>query len=187
VIRAVDDATGWILDHGYHNVIVEINNECDQHYVNEILRPERVHELIARVRKMECAGLHLLTSTSYSGPLPKQNVVTNADFILVHSNGVKSPARITDSIRKIRAMCEKTKPIVFNEDDNYNFDQPANNFVAAISEHASWGYFDYRRKDEAFNEGFQSVPADWTIGSERKRGFFQLVSQMTGEAAADNN
>jgi hypothetical protein len=180
VTRAVDNATGWILDHGYRNVIVEINNECDQHYVNEILRPECVHELVARVRHIERNGFHLLASTSYSGPLPKENVVTNADFILVHGNGVKVPARIAESVRKIRAMCgEKPKPIVFNEDDNYNFEQPTNNFVAAVNEHASWGYFDYRRKGENFNEGFQSVPADWRINSERKRGFFRLVSEMT--------
>ena len=184
VIHAVENATVWVLDHGYRNVIAEINNECDQHYVNEILRPERVHELILSVQKNQRGGFHLLASTSCSGPLPKANVATNADFILVHGNGVrKNPARITDSVRKIRAMCEKPKPIVFNEDDNYDFDQPTNNFVAAVSEHASWGYFDYRRKDEKFNEGFQSVPADWTINSERKRSFFRLLSEITGESS----
>jgi len=186
VIRAVDNATDWVLDHGYRNVIVEINNECDQHYVNDILRPERVHELVARVRNTDRNGFHLLASTSYSGPSPTENVVTNADFILVHGNGVKNPDRIGESIRKIRAMCEKPKPILFNEDDNYNFDQPTNNFMAAVGEHASWGYFDYRRKGESFNEGFQSVPADWTIDSNRKRAFFQLVSEMAGtNSAAD--
>ena len=183
VLRAVDSATDWVLDHGYRNVIVEINNECDQHYVNEVLRPERVHELILRVQKNQRGGFHLRVSTSYSGPLPKLNVATNADFILVHANGVrKNPGRITESIRKIRAMLgNQPKPIVFNEDDNYNFDQPTNNFVAAVSEHTSWGYFDYRRKGENLNEGFQSVPGDWLIGSERKRAFFQMVSEITGE------
>ena len=186
ILNAVDNATGWILGHGYRNVMVEINNECDQHYVNEILRPERVYELIARVRHIERDGFHLLASTSYGGPLPKENVVTNADFILVHGNGVKVPARIAESVRKIRAMCgEKPKPIVFNEDDNYNFEQPTNNFVAAVNEHASWGYFDYRRKGENFNEGFQSVPADWTINSERKRDFFQLLSKITGDPVGE--
>jgi hypothetical protein len=187
VIRAVDNATGWVLDHGYRNVVIEINNECDQHYVNEILRPERVHELVARVRQTERGGFHLLASTSFSGPLPKENVVTNADFILVHGNGVKNPVRITDLILKIRAMCgDKPKPILFNEDDNYNFDQPTNNFVAAVSEHASWGYFDYRRKGEGFNEGFQCVPTDWKIGSDRKRKFFHLLLDMTGKSSVED-
>jgi hypothetical protein len=57
VLRAVDEATNWILKHGYRNVLVEIDNECDQHYVNEILRPERVDELIARVKKIEWNGV----------------------------------------------------------------------------------------------------------------------------------
>jgi hypothetical protein len=29
-------------------------------------------------------------------------------------------------------------------------------------------------------DGFQSVPADWTIDSQRKRDFFSLVSAITG-------
>jgi hypothetical protein len=186
VLTSVDNATGWVLDHGYHNVIVEINNECDQHYTNAILRPERVHELIARVRHTERNGFHLLASTSYGGPLPKENVVTNADFILVHGNSVKAPAFIATSVRKIRAMCgDEPKPIVFNEDDHYNFDQRTNDFTAAIREHASWGYFDYRRKGENFPEGFQSMPADWGIHSDRKRDFFRLVSEMSGEPSTE--
>jgi hypothetical protein len=185
VIRAVDGATNWLLDHGYRNVMVEINNECDQHYVNAILQPERVHELIARVQKNQRNGFHLLASASYSGPMPKQNVATNADFILVHGNGVrKDSARIADSIQKIRGMCDRPKPIVFNEDDNYDFDQPTNNFVAAVSAHASWGFFDYRRKGEHFNEGFQSVPVDWAMDSDRKREFFNLISAMATTNAA---
>jgi len=187
VIRAVDNATDWILDHGYRNVIIEINNECDQHYVNAILQPPRVHELIARVQKNQRNGFHLLASTSYSGPLPGENVLTNADFILVHGNGVKNPERLTDAIHKIRTLGEPPKPILFNEDDHYDFNQRTNHFVAAVSEHASWGYFDYRRKGESFNEGFQSVPADWAIGSGRKRAFFQLVCQMAGTNATAIN
>ncbi len=46
VIRAVDGATRWILEGGWENVLVEINNECNVKYDHAILRPERVHELI---------------------------------------------------------------------------------------------------------------------------------------------
>jgi hypothetical protein len=28
--------------------------------------------------------------------------------------------------------------------------------------------------------GFQSVPVDWGINSERKKGFFNLVKEITG-------
>ena len=70
-------------------------------------------------------------------------------------------------------------PILFNEDDHFLFDRPENNFVAAIDMYASWGYFDFRMKDEKFVDGYQSVPVDWTINSERKRGFFQLLQKIT--------
>ena len=44
-------------------------------------------------------------------------------------------------------------PVLFNEDDHYGFDQPTNNMVAAIQAFASWGYFDYRRDGEPFEDG----------------------------------
>jgi len=70
------------------------------------------------------------------------------------------------------------KPIVFNEDDHSDFDKPSNNFISATSAFASWGYFDYRMKDEDFNEGYQSVPVNWGISSARKKGFFDLVEKI---------
>jgi hypothetical protein len=72
-------------------------------------------------------------------------------------------------------------PILFNEDDHFDFDKPANNFTAAVGEFASWGYFDFRMKGEGFDEGYQSVPVNWKTSSERKTGFFKLLSEITGE------
>ena len=54
------------------------------------------------------------------------------------------------------------------------------NFVAAIDAHVSWGWFDYRRKGEGMNDGYQSPPVNWGISSERKRGFFRLLTEITG-------
>ena len=53
-------------------------------------------------------------------------------------------------------------------------------FIAAVSEHVSWGWFDYRRKGEGFGEGYQSPPVNWGISSDRKRGFFKLLAEITG-------
>jgi hypothetical protein len=72
-------------------------------------------------------------------------------------------------------------PILFNEDDHFDFDTPVCNFTAAVSEYASWGYFDYRMKGERFDDGYQSVPVNWGISSPRKKAFFNLLSQITGE------
>jgi hypothetical protein len=111
-------------------------------------------------------------------------VVRISDFLLLHGNGVAQPERIAEMVRQTRAVSGYTpKPILFNEDDHFNFDQPTNNFVAAVSEHASWGYFDYRMKGEGFDEGYQSVPVNWGISSARKRGFFGLLDEIMGAAA----
>ena len=179
VLRAVDTATQWLFDRGYQNVLVEINNECNVRYDHDILKPERVHELIDRVRSITRNGHRFLAGTSYGGgTLPRENVVRAADFLLIHGNGVSDPARIGEMVRKTRAVPGNSpKPILFNEDDHFNFDQPKNNFLAALGEHASWGYFDPGTNN--YSDGFQSPPVDWGLNTERKRAFFQLVAEIT--------
>jgi len=181
VVRAVDNVTRWILEHNYCHVLVELNNECNGKYDHAILKPDRVHELIERVKRTERNGRRLLASTSYGGgKIPGENVLKASDFILIHGNGVSNPDSITGMVLCTRRMPGYTaKPILFNEDDHFDFDKPKNNFVASVRAYASWGYFDYRMKGEGFDEGYQSVPVHWGISSERKRGFFKLLSQMT--------
>ena len=182
VKNAVTNSVDWILEKGYTNVLIEVNNECNVRYDHEILQPERVHELIDLVKSREKGGRRLLVSTSYGGgTIPKENVVQASDFLLLHGNGVSDPDKIVEMVEKTRNVSGyKPMPILFNEDDHFNFDQPKNNFTAAVSAYASWGYFDYRMKDEGFEDGYQSVPVDWGINSERKKGFFELLKEITG-------
>jgi hypothetical protein len=108
-------------------------------------------------------------------------VVKSSDFILIHGNGVTNPDNILAMVNKTRAVAGYTpKPILFNEDDHYDFDKEWNNFTAAVKGYASWGFFDFRRPDEPFTEGYQSVPVDWGINSERKKAFFNLLKEITG-------
>lgn len=182
VCRAVDNATLWVLDKGWQNVIIEINNECNVRYHHKILMPGRVHELIKRAKEITRDGRRLLVSTSYGGGrVPDENVVRAADFILIHGNGVKVPAKLAEQVRNTRKVPGYTaKPILFNEDDHFDFDKPENNFTAALGEYASWGYFDFRKAGEPMHVGYQSVPVDWSINSPRKQGFFTLLSEITG-------
>lgn len=183
IIRAVENTIDWLFVQDYRHALVEINNECNVRYQQPILMPERVHELIEHAQARTQAGRRFLVSTSYGGgfvPLP--NVVQAADYLLLHGNGVSDPARITAMVRQTRAVeGYRPMPIVFNEDDHFNFDQPQNNMLAAISEYAGWGYFDYRMAGEGYEEGYQSVPVDWGINSHRKRGFFGLLKTVTGD------
>ncbi|MCC5936332.1 MAG: hypothetical protein JJU34_03530 [Lunatimonas sp.] len=182
VKRAVRNATQWLHAKGYRNVLIEINNESNVRYDHEILQPGRVHELIELAQSIEKDGYRFYVSTSYGGGfIPLPNVVQSADYLLLHGNGVSDPNRIVSMVKETRAVEGYTpKPIVFNEDDHFDFDKEWNNFIAAVSAYASWGYFDFRMKDEGFEEGYQSVPVDWSIGSERKKGFFDLLKTITG-------
>jgi hypothetical protein len=124
----------------------------------------------------------LLVGTSYGGgAIPTANVVKVSDFLLLHGNGVKEPTRITQMVKQTKAVPGyRPMPILFNEDDHFEFDQPSNNFTAAVQSYVSWGYFDFRMKGEGVDEGYQSVPVNWKTSSERKRGFFKLVREITG-------
>ena len=182
VLRALDNTVAWLLDQGFGNVLLEINNECNVRYHHRALQPDRVHELIKRAQAQRLDGRRLLVSTSYGGnTVPLPNVIRVADFALLHGNGVEDPHRIAEMVRHTREVeGYRPMPILFNEDDHFDFDKPENNMLAAIGEYASWGFFDYRLDGEDTSQGYQSVPVDWGIGSARKRGFFDLVRDVTG-------
>ena len=186
VLRAADAATDWLLENGWRNVLVEVNNECNVRYDHAVLQPARVHELIERVKARGRDGRRLLAGTSYGGgTVPRENVVRASDFLLLHGNGVKDPERISAMVRETRQVAGyRSMPILFNEDDHFDFERPLNNFIAAVREHASWGYFDFRMSGEKFDDGYQSVPVHWRISSARKRGFFQLLAEITGNSSA---
>ncbi|MDF2440388.1 MAG: hypothetical protein JWN98_1372 [Abditibacteriota bacterium] len=180
VRHAVDNTVNWLFEHDYRNVLIEINNECNIKYDHDLLKPPRVHELIEHVKARTQNGRRFLVSTSYGGgTVPGPNVVRAADFLLLHGNGVSDPERIAEMVRQTRAVTGyRPMPILFNEDDHFDFDKPLNNFTAALSEGASWGYFDFRFKGEGFDDGFQSVPVNWKISSPRKRGFFEKLREI---------
>jgi len=188
VVRAVDEATDFLLHGGWRNVLVEINNECNTRYEHPILQPERVHELIVRVQ--ERTGRQLAVSTSYGGRgrIPDESVARAADFLLLHGNGTSAPDIIAEQVERTRGLLGYSgQPVLFNEDDHFEFDATWNNCVAAVSQHASWGYFDpgagvsgaSARGD--YINGFQLPPVNWGVSTERKRQFFDLVARMAGE------
>ncbi len=184
VINAVDNTINWLHQKRYRNVLIEINNECDsRNYDHDILREDRVHELMENVKFNVQNDYRYLVSTSFEGyVVPTNEIVKRADFVLLHGNGVNEPFKIRDMVDAVKNLEGYTPmPILFNEDDHYAFDRPKNNCRVAIEAYASWGYFDYRRKGESFANGFQSVPVDWTIGSRRKKDFFNYIKAITQE------
>jgi hypothetical protein len=186
-VRAVDGTVDWLAARGYGHVVVEIANECNNEGYADVLKPARAHELIERVKhrsagKVKSPAGRLLVSTSFTGgAIPADNVVAAADFVLLHGNGVGKPEDIRAMVKRVRESRHyHGQPVLFNEDDHFNFDKPDNNMLAAVGSYAGWGYFDYRMKGEGFEQGYQSVPVDWSISSDRKRGFFRLLKEVSG-------
>lgn len=188
VINAVDQASKWLLTGNWKNVLVEVNNECNVRYDHKILKPERVHELIERIKAIQIDGRRLLVSTSYGGgSLPGKKVIEASDYVLLHGNGVSDPKRMQKLINDTRQRIgNDAKPIVNNEDDrpwrdkHQGFGEQGNNMIVSIENGVSWGYFDFRQQGEPLVEGFQNPPTDWGINSERKKQFFGLLKKVTG-------
>ena len=189
VRRGVENAVGWLLDQGYANVVVEIDNECDvPRYEHEILQPHRVHELIELARGLTAGGRRLPVGTSYrGGSIPGERVLAVSDLALLHGNGVTDPAEIGAMVERTRALpTYRPMPIVFNEDDHFDFDRPVNNLLTAVAGYASWGYFDPgpgaggKGARSNYHDGFQNVPVNWGLTTGRKRAFFRLVEELTG-------
>ena len=174
VKAAVTNTVDWLLEKKATNVLIEIGNEVDLENVwaHPIIAAERCHELIELAQKRSGGGL--LVSTSLIGiEAPPAATLAAADFLLPHG--------IRLQVAQWRASpAYRGQPIVYNEDDHFEFDKPDNHLVAAVEGGASWGYFDYRMSRERFEDGFQSLPVDWTISSKRKRAFFGLLKEITG-------
>ena len=176
VIAGVENAIAWLLETKYENIIVEINNECNvPAYEHEILKPDRVHELIRRAKNLTTEGRRLLVSTSFLRQLPTERVMEEADLILVHGNR-QTPDNIKQLVKKIRrsgVYRNQPKPIVFNEDgtDTRNLD-------AAFEVYTSWGYYDQGKNN--YKDGFQSPPVNWGINTKDKQKFFSRVTEITG-------
>ncbi|MEM1109500.1 MAG: hypothetical protein AAGH99_12510 [Planctomycetota bacterium] len=193
VCRACDEATDWLIGRGDRNVMIEVGNEVDldlvltdkRFYEQLNIRVDRGDELIQRIQqrsagKVDNPAGRLLVSTSQCGQQTLHPQIAGvADFILLHGNGVNEPARIIKQVEDSRKVAGyRGQPIVYNEDDHFDFDKEENNLAAAVAAGASWGYFDYRMKGEGDEQGYQSVPTDWSISSERKRGFFGALKRL---------
>ena len=119
--------------------------------------------------------------------IPSERVVAASDVVLLHGNGTPTPAHIAKEVARVKALSTyRAMPIVFNEDDNTSFDEPTNDFIAAVEQHASWGFYDpgegacgYHVRGN-YRDGFQNVPINWTINTDRKRSFFRLLHDITG-------
>ena len=128
-----------------------------------------------------------MAGTSYGGnTIPGNTVTKSSDFILMHGNGVTEPNRISEMIKETRELSDWVDmPILFNEDDHFEFDKEKNNFNCAINSYAGWGYFDPGAGaggNAAFGDyenGYQLIPVNWSINTDRKKDYFRYLDAIT--------
>jgi len=186
VTNATTHMVDWLFEKRYRHVLIEISNETHfgGTYDHDILLPDRIHELINLVREREKHGYRYLVGTSFGGmKIPTSNVVKASDFLLIHGNTANDPEQIlqlADDTRSVEGY--RKMPVINNEDDHFDFDKERYNFKTSIENYISWGYLDFRFPGETdYKEGYQSVPVDWGVNSDRKRTFFNKVGEITGK------
>jgi hypothetical protein len=179
IVNAVNNVTGWLVQGGYTNALLEICNECNvPAFDHDILLRDNVWQLIRQAQ--ERSGGTILVSSAFGGiyqPPSPESVIAQSDFVALHCNN-QTPDEMTETIRLVRATAAykaAPKPIVFNEcgTDLTKMD-------AAINRRASWGYFDQGANN--YRDGFQSPAINWRINTDLKRAFFARTKALAGLA-----
>lgn len=186
--KGVVNAAEWLLDTGFENLLIEINNESDiPHYTYDILLPPRVHELVELARGVEKNGRRTPVATSFSGGhyhrdiskgVPTEAVLAASDFVIVHTNmwDEANTKKVVETVRALPGFMKRPMPIVINEDS-----VRAENMFAAVERYAPWGYYD--QGDNNYKDGYQSPPVNWGINTTEKKKFFSGVAEITGNSA----
>lgn len=172
VVLGAEAATDWVLAQGYTNVLIEVVNEAGHpDYDHAAFAAERVHELVEAVKR-RADGRLLVSASLGGGEIPSPRLVAVSDFHLLHGNGqsARRVAAMVDDLRRVATY--RGAPIVFNEDST-----ELANFLAAVGEGASWGYYDQGTND--YRSGFQSPPTDWGPNTPEKQAFFDLVRELS--------
>ncbi len=171
IFNATDRATDWLLSQGYTNVLIEISNEAGNGYVQPILQPSQISNLIQRIKSR--SGSRLLVSTSFlAGHVPPASVLQASDYVLLHGNDLSASA-LQSYIRSIKQLT--TKPVIVNEDSTN-----LSNWDVAVSEGVSWGYYDQGANN--YRDGFQSPPVNWEIKTPEKQLFFGRITSSSSPA-----
>ncbi|NLV73331.1 MAG: hypothetical protein GXY52_01400 [Chloroflexi bacterium] len=139
--RATLNATQWLLDTGYRNILLDIVNDANTWPEGPtLLQPNNVHHLIEVANSVTSRGRRLLASVStIGGPtLPTPAWQAAEDFHLPHGNGLDATqlAQKLHALKHTDIYRRHPKPIVVNEDSIF-----INNLEAAVVEGCSWGFY----------------------------------------------
>jgi hypothetical protein len=192
--RATQLATEWLLESGYRNVIIDINNEINKG--EGLLESGGIHQLVEIIQGTQLDGDRLLVGTSVHphNHMPGGKWPELVDFFMPHGND-SPPDLLRQEIRKLKAWnvyVANPRPILINEDS-----VDVRNLDVAVDEGVSWGYYSQgygsgykdkrwdwtihkREPKQEHLSGFQTPPVNWGINTDLKREFFERVKEITG-------
>eukprot|EP01084_Bolivina_argentea_P320715 556508_1 len=185
---SITNIIDWLLNKQYSNLLIDVANECTSgHYDGTILHCNQnmsvtitnIKGYIKEKTGKNNSDLGIYFGSSINSP-PTDNLISASDFVLMHGNS-KNTTEMQDMINTVRASDAykaKPMPIVYNEDPNFHFDDKINNMEVAVTNHASWGFYDQGNND--YHDGYQSPPTDWKVDTNDKTGFFNKVKEYSG-------
>jgi hypothetical protein len=194
VKRATRFTTEWLLESGFRNVLVDVNNEVQAG--KGILQSEGIYELVEMIQNPTINGQRLLVGTSIHphNHFPPGKWSESVDFFLPHGND-SPPDKLREELRQLKdwkPFIARPRPILINEDS-----VDIRNLDVAVYEGASWGYYSQgygsSYKDQRWDwtihrrepiyeylSGYQTPPVNWGINTDLKRQFFERVKEITG-------
>jgi hypothetical protein len=182
VRQATVNASSWLKDRGYSNVMVEIANEYRHPgFDHEILISEEGE--VALMSLVRSVAPNIPVSTAGMGDARfHPDLAEAADYILLHGN-TSDPEEYPE---RIKAVSVYGKPVIFNEDWCFSDDtrgvyDAVEKMKAAFKNGASWGVMNQKRN--------QTWPFEFTIGSpgedanaEEDFRLYQAMAEMLGIA-----
>ena len=182
VRTGAENVLGLLSDQGRRNVVVEVANECNvPRYSHDVLTPGGIVAFIRELRTSTRTEVPL--SASYAGfpedAVPSEELLDVVDLALLHGNLIHDPKDFVRVIRETRDNLRgRPLPIVFNEDNHFDFDAHDSHLRLALEHYASWGYFDPGAAGD-YHDGYQCPPVNWASTTQRKRDFFRAVNDIT--------
>ena len=186
---SITNMIDWIVvNKSYTNILIDVANECTGSEFNETILhcSDQMAETIINIKQYIYSktgennkelGIYFGSSTNKP---PADDLIASSDFVLMHGNA-KNVTQMQDMINTVKASnsyIANPKPIVYNEDPNFDFNASVNNMEVAVTNHASWGYYEQGMND--YKDGYQSPPTAWNIDTQNKQDFFNRVRYYTG-------
>lgn len=196
---AARNATDWLIDHKFRNVIIDVANEWDLQgdaWDHSEYIPQNIAGVVERIRERfqaKRADFTLPIGASTAGRMVyPASLAQVCDLVLLHGNH-RTPAEKTE---KLQAFKNLTVPVLMNEDDNGRESTRANlaNELAScdtlFQNTAGWGYMPWvqaQRFPFRFQPGPSAQFTDQTPVGERDLAYFHAVLDHIARLVLEKN